>query len=340
MYSNTLLSYSIYQKKNRVLLYKRKNMNKKEQHINIPRSIQQQIWRIQKDSTHGSTFITKKAIDIIESYFTSSKTQKPFSIKTLQRILLSIVNAQPSMAFILTVSNQILTYMDSINNLEPNKEEYKRSILNFLKQLRQNISQANKTISIHALRYLKSATPIALYSSSSTIQHTIQRLAEHNENLTVYCAESRPKNEGTALAYRLAKKQIQVSLMTDATLFSKISETKAVLIGADAITQKGITNKIGSHPLSILARKYGIGIFCLTSSHKLLPSDYNLTNEAKKPQTDLLNETSENIDVINYYFDTTPLKLITGIITEQGYFTSDEIKKQLQQKTLHPLLKK
>lgn len=314
-------------------------MNKEQKLSDIPRSIQQQIQEIQNDSIHGSTFITKKAINIIKYYLNSSKKQTSFSIKTLQQILLSLAQAQPSMALLLNLSNQLLTYMETISNLETNQEKYTQSIQNFLEQFHQNLTQENKTISTHGLNYLKTVSSIALYSSSSTIQETIQLLVKQNKNLTIYCAESRPKKEGTALAQSLAKKQIQVSLMTDATLFSKISETQAVLIGADAITQRGITNKIGSHPLSLLAHLYNTDVYCLTSSYKLIPTEYVLPDETLKPFTDVLTEKNKKIDVINYYFDMTPLKLITGIITEKGFFTSDEIKKQLRKKTLHPYLK-
>jgi methylthioribose-1-phosphate isomerase len=65
-----------------------------------------------------------------------------------------------------------------------------------------------------------------------------------------------------------------------------------------------------------------------------------LQDEPKKPDKDILAEKQENIAVINYYFDTTPLNLFNGIITEKGFFQPVDIKEYIQKQSLHPFLKR
>jgi len=303
----------------------------------IPDSIQHAIKQIQNDSVHGSTYITKKAIHIVEAYIEESEKVDDSFTETIQCILISILTAQPVMALPVSFSNHLLEYLDGI--IKEDIDSKKESLHSFLHQFTHNLSNAERLICKYAQQYLHTISPLALYSSSGTIHKVINSLKKKNHSLHVYCAESRPKNEGTQLAQSLAKENSHIYLMTDATLFSKINDIKAVLMGADAITQEGISNKIGSYPLAILCQHHNIDIYCLTTSYKLLPSDYKLPDENQKKASDLITERTENINVINYYFDTTPLSLVTGIITEQGYFKPNEIIRQIKTKSIHPFLK-
>ncbi|MDG6219289.1 MAG: hypothetical protein QCI00_07600, partial [Candidatus Thermoplasmatota archaeon] len=67
---------------------------------------------------------------------------------------------------------------------------------------------------------------------------------------------------------------------------------------------------------------------------------YQLINEFRKPANEIFPQKENKINIINEYFDTTPLELFTGIITEHGLFNPKEVVNQLHKKSLHPLLKK
>ena len=304
----------------------------------IPYLVRDEIEKLSKDGIHGSSFLTKKAISIVKLYIDGSDPSK-IEIKTLMQIVQLIVQAQPTMALLFSFSNRLLLFLDQIYEKDFSEKEKKESILTFLESFSQSIDAGEKRICQNTADRLKSISPIATYSSSRTIKKTLELLHKKNNSLMVYCAESRPKNEGILLAKSLAEKNIDVSVMTDATLFSIIKKISALIIGADAITEKSVINKIGSYPLVQLAIQQKIPVYCLCHCYKLIPANYTMENEPKKPATDILENEQENITVINYYFDFTPLHLFTGFITEKGFLHTKELMKQIQNQDVHSFLK-
>jgi translation initiation factor 2B subunit (eIF-2B alpha/beta/delta family) len=301
-------------------------------------TLKKQLQKLSNDSIHGSTFITKKAIELIKKYVSTSMRNDGFSIIILQKILTKIVRSQPSMALLLNFSNNLLYFIDSLAKEEIADEDKINHIIHFIVTFEKSLNQAEKTISRLTTDELRSVSPIATYSSSKTVQNAIESIAKKQKSVQIYCAESRPKNEGAKLARHLSKKEIEVFLMTDATLFSLISKVKAVIIGADAITNQGIINKIGSKPLVQLANKKDVKVYCICSTHKIMPFEYSLQKESEKPSTDILDETNNDVNVINYYFDMTPHELFTGIITENGIIDKTKINQYTRNKNVHPLL--
>lgn len=310
----------------------------KKNQSTIAYNIKDKINELSKDSIHGSSFLTRKAINIVRLYLDEIKPSK-IEMKTLTKIVQLIVQAQPTMALLINFSNRLLLFLDKIKEKDFSDEEKKQTILNFLELFNQSIETGEKRICQNAVDLLKSISPIATFSSSGTIQHTLELLHKKNNSLLVYCPESRPKNEGILLAKSLAENNIDVSVMTDATLFSIIKKVNALIIGADAITEKGVINKIGSYPLVKLATQQKIPVYCLFHSYKLIPPNFNLGNEPKKPATDILEKEQENITVINFYFDSTPLNYFTGFITDKGFFQTKELMKKIQNQDIHSSLK-
>lgn len=303
-------------------------------------SIQEGIKKIQMDGLHSSTIITEKAIKLLDSYLLHCKKRNSFSKGSLEYVLLRLVEAQPSMALIIDLANQLLTHLNSLSQSQKDIQKVIESLRNQLYNYHQSLQKADDAVSYYAVKQVSHRSPIATYSFSATVQRTIELLFKKNNDFNVFCSESRPKNEGINLAKTLTNKGISVSLMTDAGLFSHINKTKTVLIGADAITDKGIVNKIGSKPLIHHATSYGIEVYALCISHKKLPFNYQLVNESRKPANEIYSQKNNKINIINIYFDTTPLELFTGVITEHGICSPQEIRDQLHKKSLHPLLNK
>lgn len=312
-------------------------MNKNLNQIERSNQIVKQINEIKNDKVHGSTFITKKAINLVYNFVENIKNDF-FPKRSLEQILILLTKVQPTMALLINFSNQLLLNLSIIFKKDITIKEKKDLTLSFINHFNTLLELTDKKISQYAYDHLKPVKNLGFYSSSHSVQKTIELFAKNNKNLSIYCSEARPKYEGRKLAETLAKKNIQINLMTDVTFLSKINQIDTLFIGADAITQNGVINKIGSKPLIQLARIYQIDVFCLCSSQKILPSNYRLSSEPKKPITDILNKKQQHIQVINYYFDSTPLHLFTGIITDKGFFSSKEIKKELGEKKLHHLL--
>jgi len=296
-------------------------------------SIQRNIKTIKNDSTHGSTIILSKIIDLIHKILSDSID---FSVMDLKKMLLTFINAHPTMAIIVNFSNDLLLFLE---NRDIKEKEDVEVLQTFLEHYTEMLNQSHKTIQDYFLQQFSSISSIATYSSSGTIQQCLELLYYHNQRVKIYCSESRPKNEGMVLAKELSKKGIQTYLMTDASFFSQLEHRKVVIIGSDAITRFGVINKMGTYPLACLAKQFYIPVYCVTSTHKLVPYDYILPKEQEKNSNEITGENQSNLNIFNYYFDTTPIELFSGYITERGLIGHKKIQEIIQEKRLHSSLK-
>ena len=303
----------------------------------IPEESLHGIHEIEQDYIHGSTFLTKKSIDIIIE-FTESIDFSNYQVKDIENkyvpLLSSLINAQPQMGLIFTIANEFLFFLDSWDN-----KKSKESIISYLIERKENISSNIALFS----NYLKNIIPenkmILTYSSGSSIIDPLIQLSKEGVYFKVICSESRPRNEGIITAKTLANHSIPVTLCTDAYLFSHIDLSDIVLIGADAICQQGIVNKTGSLPLINLAKQFDIPRYVLCDSRKIIPYAYELPIEQMKPSEDITNNIIlENLSIANNYFDYTPLDYFSYVISEQGFISIPRIKEQMNKSLIHETL--
>ncbi len=164
--------------------------------------------------------------------------------------------------------------------------------------------------------------------------------AENGKKVHVYADETRPLLQGARLtAYELAENGIDVTLQCDNMVSSLMSQGKidAVFVGADRVAANGdAANKIGTSGVAIIAKYYGIP-FYVCAPFSTIDFDCKYGKDIVIEQRDASEVTSmhyikpmthKNASVYNPAFDVTPSELITGIITERGVFTGDELSKQ------------
>jgi translation initiation factor 2B subunit (eIF-2B alpha/beta/delta family) len=159
-----------------------------------------------------------------------------------------------------------------------------------------------------------------------------------NKSFNVICSESRPMNEGLNLARKLDQQGIKTTLIVDSAIYSFLSESDLIFVGADAISKYGLVNKIGTYGLAIAGKKIGIKFYTLCNTKKIVPSNYQLKSEKQKDPTEISKKVFTNVNIINYYFDLTPLDYLTGIITEEGIISPNQIKKYIERLKIHKTL--
>jgi len=157
----------------------------------------------------------------------------------------------------------------------------------------------------------------------------IKRLAEF-KNVTIWVDETRPLLQGSRLtAYELGKSGINYHIICDsASGCVMLQGIDAVIIGADRIAVNGDTaNKIGSYPLSILAKYHNIPFIVVAPASTI---DVNCTDGNKIPiekrdESEVTTIGGVKLapkDASSYHpaFDIVPNKLISAIITEEGVY--------------------
>jgi len=207
-----------------------------------------------------------------------------------------------------------------INRLRIVIEENDDSTLkHFLDEEERIIKTGYDTLFENALPYLKNFKRIVTISNSKTVSEILIRLNKYHK-IHVMIGESRPKLEGRILAKKLLKKNIEVTIITDALLMNEVEKSDAVVIGADQVLINGnIVNKIGSRSLAVLCKYFGKPFYVLTSGNKFSKRK-NYTPE-EKDRNEIWNYNHRLLRKINYYFEVIEKEFITGMIT-------DEIKNQ------------
>ncbi|BES95905.1 Methylthioribose-1-phosphate isomerase [Nesidiocoris tenuis] len=175
-------------------------------------------------------------------------------------------------------------------------------------------------------------------SGYGTALGVIRRLHELDRIAHVYCTETRPYMQGARLtAYELVYEGIPSTLICDSMVAALFKKTcvHAVFVGADRVARNGDTaNKIGTYQIAVLAKYHGILFYVcapLSSVDFSIESGDHITIEerAESEMTDVAGQriAAEGIKCWNPAFDVTPASLITGIITEKGCITPNELHK-------------
>jgi translation initiation factor 2B subunit (eIF-2B alpha/beta/delta family) len=192
-------------------------------------------------------------------------------------------------------------------------------------QIDASWSSAAAAILSHARPLLGKA--LYTHSRSGTVEYALTRLAEERGagKLKVIVSQSHPGDEGIGLATTLARTgRAEVILVADSACGLFIRDAGAVVIGADSIrADGGVVNKVGTHPLALVAREARVPVYVLCETLKIASPRSELAFE-EMDSRELLPNPSPGVTVCNIYFDLTPHELISKLITEQGILTPED----------------
>ncbi|MBR0085615.1 MAG: S-methyl-5-thioribose-1-phosphate isomerase, partial [Lachnospiraceae bacterium] len=150
------------------------------------------------------------------------------------------------------------------------------------------------------------------------------------DDLHVYCDETRPLLQGARLsAFEMQTAGVDTWLLCDnmASITMKRGKIDIIFVGCDHVAANGdFANKIGTSGVAILAKHYGIPIYCCAPSSTIdmnIKSGDEIVIEERAPEevTEMWyakRMAPEGVKVVNPAFDVTDHTLVTGIITEKG----------------------
>ncbi|KAL4708313.1 hypothetical protein ACJJTC_007719 [Scirpophaga incertulas] len=262
-----------------------------------------------------------------------------------------LVSARPTAVNIKLAADELINLANTLNadeNVTPNefKERFVISIENMLiKDIEDNkaigkfgceaiLNNANDG----SVRILTHCNTGSLATAGyGTALGVIRSLNESKKLEHVYCTETRPYNQGARLtAYELVHEKIPATLIVD-SMVSALMYTRnitAVVVGADRVAANGDTaNKIGTYQIAIVAKHHGVPFYVaapLSSIDMSLTSGDRIKIE-ERPDREMTHIgehriAAPGISCWNPSFDVTPTNLITGIITEKGVFTPNQLK--------------
>ena len=167
----------------------------------------------------------------------------------------------------------------------------------------------------------------------------------HAEGLAlhVWVSETRPRLQGANLtAWELSRRGIPHTLFADAAsaLLMRRGDIDVVMVGADRVAANGdVCNKIGTYGKALAAHDNRVPFYVALPSPTLDPtldSGDAIPIEARSPDEVLAISGRDNYGhtttiaiapagtrAVNYAFDVTPSRLVSGLITERGICAAD-----------------
>jgi ribose 1,5-bisphosphate isomerase len=208
-----------------------------------------------------------------------------------------------------------ISYQEFINNLEKNQEIINKNLF----------------------RLIKNNSVVFTHCHSSSVVDALIYLHKKGKHFEVYNTETRPLFQGRKTARELRKagikvimfvdSAIQIALTKDQDKEEKTQPVNIILLGADAITKKGVVNKLGSGLIAQIAKDNKISLYIVSDSLKYSKETVKME---QRPSKEIWKK--DNVHIENPAFELIKKENITGIISEFGILSYNEFLRRAKKK--------
>lgn len=202
------------------------------------------------------------------------------------------------------------------------KERNMETINSLLKEL----DNATKKISINGNKIIQNNYLIMTHCHSGEAMSVIKQANISKKNVSVIATETEPLEQGIKTAKEMAKNNIDVTLITDSAAGHFMKDVDMVLVGSDALRKEGVINKIGTVMLAIAAKAHKKPFYVAANHFKF---DKRKKIVIEERPTNEVHTKIKGVKIRNPAFDVTPWKYVTAVITDNGIFKPEEIKRFL-----------
>lgn len=266
------------------------------------------------DQQAGATQLARQTLQAVQQWLVSESVRA----SALDELLESLTQARPSMvplANAVARCRELFGPWRDSNNVSEQAAPVVASVL-------EQLIRANERVALSAFELVPENAAILTHSRSSQVLALFRLLAERQHPFWVICTQSSPGNEGFTLARELDELGVPVTLITDAQTGLFMPEADIVFSGCDTwLADQHFVNKSGTYLLALAARDQGKPLWVLADSFKDSPGTCDsVTLEEMSPE-ELGGPTGAQIRTRNIYFETVPVRLVTGRVSDQGVFS-------------------
>jgi translation initiation factor eIF-2B subunit delta len=283
--------------------------------------------QIRADNTSGAAELARAAaIGVLEWIDQTASAPLPEWKAELSAFAAALHMAQPAMATLFNLANEILLALESTAVAQEVRPFVWRAVQAFLEQT----VRANRSLAAATLGVLPQGARVLTFSYSSSVLAALLAAHARRRLSGVLCTESRPMLEGQHLATELTKAGITVEFGVDAAIAALAERAHVALIGADSITAQGVINKLGTTSLALVCRHLGLPCYVIADRHKWLPAAAATPMfNTFKSEAEVWCDPPAGVSIRNAYFECTPLELCSGIIGQDGLQRPEELLRQL-----------
>jgi translation initiation factor eIF-2B subunit delta len=301
----------------------------------LPRSVQARIGELAANHTSGAVEIATRAAGVLMLFAAEAEAEDESSFRReLATAGKALIQAQPSMA---PLFNLVKTVVASVEGA-PDLEAARHLVRTASEAFHSELERRSERIARQTLSLLPDGCVVLTHSRSSTVLAALQLAATSGRSVEVVCTESRPGYEGRATAATLAGQGVRATLITDSEAAHFMGRADLVLVGADSVSGDGLVNKMGTYAVALAARDRGVPFYALCGTEKFLPADYPYFRIVPQDPQEVWPEHPQGVEVLNLYFEVTPLAYVAGVATEQGVLAPGELQDRVLQLKMHELL--
>jgi len=278
------------------------------------------------DRTSGSSRVAAEFLAELERWAATDTSGSPAELRAaLLARLRAAQAAQPSMALVHQLAARALGVADTGVARGDRVAELRAHLARSCVAERDDLVAAEAAVAKTAARLAtERGSWIATLSASGAVREGLLELQRAGREPRVIVGEGRPLFEGRAMAAALAAAAIPVWLVVDAALPLLLSQARMVWLGADAVTDQGVVNKVGSFAAALAAREHSVPTYALASRRKFLPATTAALTIAEMPPAEVWKTPAEGVRPRNIYFEVVPLSLVRGVVVEDAVLGATE----------------
>ncbi|MFX1390489.1 MAG: S-methyl-5-thioribose-1-phosphate isomerase [Promethearchaeota archaeon] len=268
---------------------------------------------------------------------------KPEFLNKMEQAANLIKSTRPTASNLFWAVNRIWKI---ISGYPDNPKNISELVIEEAKLMAQEDIIVNKNIGMNGATLLDDGDVVLTHcnaGSLATVQYgtalaPIRTAIEQGKNISVIADETRPRLQGARLtAYELQYDKIPVKVISDTSsgLIMRLGKINKVIVGTDRVTSDAVFNKIGTYLVALAAKDNNIPFYVAapTSTLSLHETIKDVTIEQRNSTevSNILGKVQivpEGVECLNYAFDITPFRLVTGIITEDGIYSPEELLKK------------
>ena len=307
--------------------------------MNINPEIISLIEEIKNNKTHGASQLARQAAEVLKviAEYSSADSVEQFLLEQ-REVGDKLMSARPAMAPAFNIVARLLKAV-SEKSVEMDLPSIRRFAISRAEEVIGESLQAIAQIARYGAELITDGDRIMTHSYSSTVVAVLQEAFTRDRNIEVITTRSGPGRTSERMAQELGSYGVPVTFIDDTAIGLYISTGNKVIVGADRVCADGkVVNGIGTYQLALAAKMASIPfyVFCETLKFdpRLKGDEVDLeekdTSEVVEPE-----RLPPEVSVENPYFDITPLELVTGIVTENGLLTPEEVINYMQKQAVN-----
>lgn len=278
------------------------------------------------DRTSGSGDVGRAFLTALERWIEIDRSTSPQALRAaLLEFLKETQQAQPTMALVHQLAARALDVADTSAHREDTPAAMREALAASCGAERSDLDASDAAIARFAKGLFQEREGwIATLSASGTVRAALEHAHASGMKPRALVGEGRPLLEGRAMAAVLAKAGLPVWLVADAALPLLLGSASMLWLGADAVTDQGAINKVGSFAAALAARERSVPVYVLASRRKFIPAGTPALRILEQSPDEIWESPAEGVQPRNVYFELVPMGLIRGIVVEDAVLGGTE----------------